>query len=1149
MKSVRIWRRAALAALLSVGFGGQAFGLETKWPNDQNAAGFKLYGLPAPTLGTGALRLQDVAVGACVIAATGVNGTFVCASPSGITVLSPLVSTGGVTPQLSLAIDSTLTLAGGTTLSRGALTGAVTAAAGSNTTAFGAIAGLSVLANATGSSAVPAPLAAGSDGLVMGRFSGALVFHQLVEADVTNLTTDLAGKVPSTRTVSTTAPLTGGGALSGDLTLSLSIDGTSVGVSGGAVQRLALTGAVTSAAGSASTAFGTLAATSVLANATGSTAVPSALAAGSDGIVLGRFAGALTFHQLDESDITSLTTDLAGKAPATRTLTTTGALLCGGGLTCDLSADRTLSLTLDSTLAVATGALGRAATTGDVVIPAASNVATIQPNAVTNAKAAQMAASTIKGNATNATANAQDVAATGANQVPLSTGTGWSWSTVPGASVRADGIATGTVQLSSLAATSLADGTTAYVDSVSAFFKLAQSSLTTDAITVIAASGKAGYQWQRLSQQSPTYWSQTSWTIDPSGGNDENPGTSLSPLKTWAEWARRTHRAQISTAVTVTVVSDMTDADDMVVDLDTIGSGTLTIQGTTSVVATTTVTAAQARTPASNQANEITTSADLSSYVGSLLRVQGTSNYAAIVKSVSSNVVRLGQLYNTSSLGTGSATGVANGATVEVTSQTKGPLRVTVRGKVAPTFQDLHLDGSGSVRWIDSRIGANYIARRIVWGGSATSCSMFSSLSPTRVSEVFRCPIQWLGTSGINGSAFLGTSGVNSIATSGSGKISLNGVVSQGVQFEMAGGDVLILNDLGTFDLAAGKVALHFVSDNPGSRVDYENGRQYGSGNNATSAVWQIDLGSATVISYAAGSAPTMDAGLGVVLSGTSYPLARLPIAYNPWTGVGVVSGGGPAPLSVFGNPTASISVPPVDITASANGDVLRMASGTLGWGAIPEASVTNLTTDLAGKISSSRAFTTTAPLLCDGVGSCDLSANRTLSLSINATLSAAGGTLGRAAISGDGSIPAGSNTFSLTSIPNDTIVVADILPTASAAPATPAAGKGRCWFDSTSKDWTCLGDAGVKTHTAQSLAASSNVFVTGLSDAGALSTATLAAVATSGSATDLTTGTLPDARLSNVITAGTCTNCNLTYDAHGRVTVAGTGRAAAAER
>jgi hypothetical protein len=48
--------------------------------------------------------------------------------------------------------------------------------------------------------------------------------------------------------------------------------------------------------------------------------------------------------------------------------------------------------------------------------------------------------------------------------------------------------------------------------------------------------------------------------------------------------------------------------------------------------------------------------------------------------------------------------------------------------------------------------------------------------------------------------------------------------------------------------------------------------------------------------------------------------------------------------------------------------------------------------------------------------------------------------------------------------------------------------------------------------------------------------------VATSGSATDLTTGTLPDARLSNVITAGTCTNCNLTYDAHGRVTVAGNG-------
>jgi hypothetical protein len=45
--------------------------------------------------------------------------------------------------------------------------------------------------------------------------------HGHAESDVTNLVTDLAGKVASTRAVNTTAPLSGGGALSSDLTLSL----------------------------------------------------------------------------------------------------------------------------------------------------------------------------------------------------------------------------------------------------------------------------------------------------------------------------------------------------------------------------------------------------------------------------------------------------------------------------------------------------------------------------------------------------------------------------------------------------------------------------------------------------------------------------------------------------------------------------------------------------------------------------------------------------------------------------------------------------------------------------------------------------------------------------------------------------------------
>ena len=60
--------------------------------------------------------------------------------------------------------------------------------------------------------------------------------HVHAQSDITNLVTDLAAKVPTTRTVSTTAPLSGGGALSGNLTITIA-DATT-----GAVGVVRLTG-------------------------------------------------------------------------------------------------------------------------------------------------------------------------------------------------------------------------------------------------------------------------------------------------------------------------------------------------------------------------------------------------------------------------------------------------------------------------------------------------------------------------------------------------------------------------------------------------------------------------------------------------------------------------------------------------------------------------------------------------------------------------------------------------------------------------------------------------------------------------------------------------------------------------------------------
>jgi len=65
---------------------------------------------------------------------------------------------------------------------------------------------------------------------------------------------------------------------------------------------------------------------------------------------------------------------------------------------------------------------------------------------------------------------------------------------------------------------------------------------------------------------------------------------------------------------------------------------------------------------------------------------------------------------------------------------------------------------------------------------------------------------------------------------------------------------------------------------------------------------------------------------------------------------------------------------------------------------------------------------------------------------------------------------------------------------TAIAAPATPAAGKGAYWVDSTSKTWNLKNDAGVVSHTVQTKAAVTNQLVSAIADDGTVSTRALAA-------------------------------------------------------
>lgn len=189
---------------------------------------------------------------------------------------------------------------------------------------------LSVIGRSANSAGDPADIAAGVDGDVLRRSGTTLGFGAIPEASVTNLVTDLAAKAATATTISTTAPLSGGGDLSTNRTLSILADG--------------ITDAL----------LRDSAATSVIGRSANSVGNPADIAASSDGDVLRRAGSVLGFGAIPQASVTSLVSDLALKAPlASPTFTGTAtaeALVATGNVTIGNAASdaHTLLGTLDA---------------------------------------------------------------------------------------------------------------------------------------------------------------------------------------------------------------------------------------------------------------------------------------------------------------------------------------------------------------------------------------------------------------------------------------------------------------------------------------------------------------------------------------------------------------------------------------------------------------------------------------------------------------------------------------------------------------------------------------------------------------------------------------------------------------------------------
>ncbi len=101
-------------------------------------------------------------------------------------------------------------------------------------------------------------------------------------------------------------------------------------------------------------------------------------------------------------------------------------------------------------------------------------------------------------------------------------------------------------------------GSIVYVESVRSYFqKVVEPDSGNDDGITIARDASTGSTWYRLPPRSLSWEMQANWYVDALAGDDQNPGTQLSPIRTFAEFSRRAQKLRVRTVVNI--VQDTTE--------------------------------------------------------------------------------------------------------------------------------------------------------------------------------------------------------------------------------------------------------------------------------------------------------------------------------------------------------------------------------------------------------------------------------------------------------------------------------------------------------------------------------------------------------------------------------------------------------------